>query len=86
MRIKTWLKETLETATNHFRGVLSDDDIGEILRELKSDHAAQYMNNNNRKLGEYNQSTFKDKIAEHLDNFVVNLAEIDNEWNATKEH
>jgi len=41
------LKETLETATNHFRGILDDEDIGEILRELKSEHAAQSMNYDN---------------------------------------
>ena len=40
MRIKTWLKDTLEMATSHFRGVLDDDDIGEILSELKSEHQA----------------------------------------------
>jgi hypothetical protein len=37
-------------------------------------------------MGEFSHSQFNDKIAEHLDNFVANLAEIDNEWNATKEH
>lgn len=41
LRIKTWLKDTLEVAKDHFRGVLDDDDIGEILQELKSEHQAQ---------------------------------------------
>ena len=60
LRIKGWLKETLETATNHFRGILGDDDIGDILRELKSDHQAQFLTNNN--MGEFNQSAFNEKI------------------------
>ena len=84
LRIKGWLKETLETATNHFRGILGDEDIGDILRELKSDHQAQFLNNNNN--GEFSNSAFNNKISEHLDNFMGDLAEIDNEWNATKEH
>lgn len=75
----------METATNHFTGILDDDDIGEILRELKSEHAAQSMNYENNQ-GEYTSASFKDKIAVHIDTFIENLAEIDNEWNATKEH
>lgn len=87
MRIKTWLKDTLEMATGHFRGVLDDEDIGEILSELKSEHQASLGSKfGDSNSNDMNQQAFKSKIQEHLDNFASNLDNINREWNQTKEH
>lgn len=84
-RLKSWLGDTLDIATSHFKGTLDDSDILDILSDLKAKYSSK-SNDAGNKSGDLNRASFSDKINQHLSDFFKNLDRIDEEWNQTKDH